>query len=369
MAVYKRGGIYWYEFEFGGVRIRETTHSSNKEIAQRAERERRRKLEEGANSLQPKKHPLLFSVAAKRWLDANKPHWSANNVKLEAYNVEALLPHFGKQLLSDIAADDVARFQAARKKEGVSNRTINMAVGTLRAILRKHRLWHNIATDVRMLKVRGEVGRALTADEQHRLLVACKKSRSRSLYPAVLLSLHSGLRNTELRLLRWRQVDLIEQTITVGRSKTQGGEGRVIPLSNTASRCLREWRSQFPDAKPAHFLFPSERYGLNGEEGYQSGERAVSETKPDTPIGSWKTSWTVAREAAGVKCRWHDMRHTFVSKMAEGQASDATIMSLAGHLSRKMMEKYSHTRNEAKRQAIAALDAAEPLESPQIPPQ
>jgi hypothetical protein len=43
--------------------------------------------------------------------------------------------------------------------------------------------------------------------------------------------------------------------------------------------------------------------------------------------------------------------------MAEGQASDATIMSLAGHLSRKMMELYSHTRNEAKRQAISVLDA------------
>jgi hypothetical protein len=42
--------------------------------------------------------------------------------------------------------------------------------------------------------------------------------------------------------------------------------------------------------------------------------------------------------------------------LAESQASDATIMSLAGHLSRKMMERYSHTRNEAKRQAIAALD-------------
>jgi integrase len=73
-------------------------------------------------------------------------------------------------------------------------------------------------------------------------------------------------------------------------------------------------------------------------------------------IGSWKVSWTAARNAAQVSCRWHDMRHTFVSTMAEGEASDATIMSLAGHLSRKMMEKYSHTRNEAKRQAIAALD-------------
>jgi integrase len=147
------------------------------------------------------------------------------------------------------------------------------------------------------------------------------------------------------------------------------GEGRIVPLSQTAARCLQEWRSKFPDAHPAHYLFPSERYGLVGQEGRQSGKAEPFDVKPDEPIGSWKVSWTAARAAAKVFCRWHDMRHTFVSKMAEGQASDATIMSPAGHLSRKMMEKYSHTRNEAKRQAISALDDDFPSESTQNPPQ
>jgi hypothetical protein len=42
--------------------------------------------------------------------------------------------------------------------------------------------------------------------------------------------------------------------------------------------------------------------------------------------------------------------------MAEGQASDSTIMALSGHLSRKMMEHYSHVRGAAKRKAISLLD-------------
>lgn len=378
MALYRRGGVWWYEFVFRGQRIRESSHSGNKDVAGRIERERRRTLELGTAGLQETKQPMMFSVASKAWLGMNKPHWSASNHRIETYNVEHLKPHFGKRLLSDIDGDDVSRYQAARKKEHASARTINMEVGTLRAILRKHRLWANIQPDVRMLKVRGEVGRALTEDEQHRLLVACKKSRSRSLYPAAVLSLHTGLRNGELRLLRWRQVDLIEKVITVGKSKTVGGEGRLIPLSKTAASCIEEWRSLFPDAQPAHFVFPSERYGLDGEEGYKDGKITPYEVKPTVPIGSWKIAWTTARETAKVSCRWHDMRHTFVSKMAEGQASDATIMALAGHLSRKMMEKYSHVRNEAKRQAIATLDHAQlderklrrsPKRSPQIPPQ
>lgn len=357
MALYKRGSIWWFEFEFCGVRIRESSKSRNKEIAGRAERERRRALELGTAGLKDAKQPQIFSIASKRWLELNEPHWSASNSRIEGYNVDHLQPHFGKMLLTDVSADDVSRYQAARKKEGASARTINMEIGALRAIMRKHRVWANIQPDVRMLRTRQDIGRSLTEDEQKRLLAACKASRSRSLYPAVVMSLHTGLRNAELRLLRWRQIDFLERTVTVGKSKTAGGEGRVVPLSQTVTRCLKDWRSEFQNVQPTHYVFPSERYGLDGEEGYKDGRIVAYEVKPTVPIGSWKVSWTAAREAAKVSCRWHDMRHTFVSKMAEGQASDATIMSLAGHLSRKMMEKYSHTRNEAKRAAIAVLDA------------
>lgn len=64
------------------------------------------------------------------------------------------------------------------------------------------------------------------------------------------------------------------------------------------------------------------------------------------------------------------MRHSFLTVLGEGQASDATIMSLAGHLSRKMMERYSHTRNEANRAAILAFDVGiSKQKSPQFPPQ
>src|SRR5205814_5477118 len=138
-------------------------------------------------------------------------------------------------------------------------KTINLEISSLRSILRKHRLWANLQPDVKSLPTREDVGRALTEDEQYRLLVACKRSRSRSLYTAVQLSLHTGLRNTELRLLKWRQLDLLEGTVTVGKSKTKGGEGRMIPLSRTALQCMKDWRSAFPDAIPEHYVFPSER--------------------------------------------------------------------------------------------------------------
>jgi integrase len=58
-----------------------------------------------------------------------------------------------------------------------------------------------------------------------------------------------------LRLLRWRHVDLIEATIAVGKSKTEGGSGRLVYLSAMALQTLQGWRSQFPEALPDHTVF------------------------------------------------------------------------------------------------------------------
>lgn len=53
-----------------------------------------------------------------------------------------------------------------------------------------------------------------------------------------------------------------------------------------------------------------------------------------------------------MKGRWHDNRHTLVTELAEGGAGDEVIMSIAGHVSRAMLSRYSHVRMEAKRRAL-----------------
>jgi integrase len=75
------------------------------------------------------------------------------------------------------------------------------------------------------------------------------------------------------------------------------------------------------------------------------------------PIGEWKKAWLLACRDAGVRYRWHDCRHSFISRLAENpQISEETIRSLAGHVSKRMLERYSHIRPQAKRDAIAMLN-------------
>lgn len=98
-----------------------------------------------------------------------------------------------------------------------------------------------------MLRVREDVGRAISRDEEAALLEACRASRSRSLYPAVLIALNTCMRYSELRLLRWRQIDLYSCTLTVGLSKTESGSGRLLPLNDRAVAIIDFWASLFPE--------------------------------------------------------------------------------------------------------------------------
>jgi hypothetical protein len=73
----------------------------------------------------------------------------------------------------------------------------------------------------------------------------------------------------------------------------------------------------------------------------------------------WDTAWRALRDAAGLHgLRFHDLRHTVITELAEMGVADHVLESISSHLSRRMLEHYSHIRIDAKRQALDALDAA-----------
>ena len=72
----------------------------------------------------------------------------------------------------------------------------------------------------------------------------------------------------------------------------------------------------------------------------------------------WDTAWRALWDGAGLHgLRFHDLRHTVISELAEMGVADHVLESISGHLSRRMLEHYSHIRLDAQRQALDALDA------------
>ncbi|MBV8829678.1 MAG: site-specific integrase [Acidobacteriaceae bacterium] len=210
--------------------------------------------------------------------------------------------------------------------------------------------WSVLWPKVRKLEERKDVGRALDSEEERRLLECADARRSPVFGCFIRVALSTGMRCGEIRCLTWNQIDFASEVITVGRAKTSNGTGRQIPINEDLKRTLlqhADWYTRtFGSRSPDHFLFPF-------------GKPMPSD--PTRPITSVKTIWKEVRKQAGVRCRLHDLRHTAATKMAEGEASESTMLSLLGHMSRSMLERYSHIRMAAKRQAVAALGLPEPV--------
>ena len=171
---------------------------------------------------------------------------------------------------------------------------------------------------------------------------------------------------------RWRDVDLMEKALAIRKSKTEAGE-RVIPLNadawNTVLALYRRAQG-FGEVRREHYVFPA---------------CEASHFDPTRPQKSWRTAWRnltrliqcpacgvqqgPSETCGNVKCkadlkkvksplaglRFHDLRHHAITELAESQASDSTVMAIAGHVSPKMLAHYSHVRLQAKRTALDSL--------------
>lgn len=355
---YKRGkqGIYWFRFRFCGRMIHESARTVSKTVAREAERNRRRELELTWNKIAKRTLPPTFERAADEWFEAVKPHLAERTRNIYEVALRChLKPAFGRLLLCDFDANRIASYQARRKSVGSSARTLNKELQVLRQVLKRHRLWANLQGDVKFERESDHIGQALTHEQEICLLKNCESNLL--LHTVVTLALNTALRKNEIRTLRWGQIDLFKRSLTVGRTKTEGGSGRVIPLNAFSYATLVKWAGRFHDAKSGEYVFPAcENARLD------CGTPDPTKIEASRPIKSWRTAWRRVLKQADLTIRFHDLRHTCITKLAEGQASEQTLMAIAGHVSRKMIEHYSHIRMAAKRAALDAI-AAQPVET------
>ncbi|MGH9405256.1 MAG: tyrosine-type recombinase/integrase [Terriglobia bacterium] len=355
----KRGRIWHYKFMFRGMPVRESSHSTSKVVAREAEQARRRGLELAINHIPKRERVPMFPMAAQAWFGTKANLAEKSRTRYEQC-VDALKREFSDRLVCDIGDREIAEYQQKRLSEGLSNRSVNYEIGALRGILKQHGLWGLIADKVKPLKEQNQVGRAISREDETMLVAAMQNSRSPALLPLFVFSVDTGLRASEVRALRrsdlnleWRDGIIGQGEVVVPKSKTEGGTGRLVPFTQRVCATLTLWLSQFPESGPDHYVFPHHKVGMAGD----SRERKMWDVQLDKPAREWKSAWARACRVSSVRYRWHDCRHTFISRLAENpNVSEETLRALAGHVSKKMLERYSHIRSHAKRLAIASLN-------------
>jgi integrase len=147
------------------------------------------------------------------------------------------------------------------------------------------------------------------------------------------------------------------RSLTIRKSKTAAGE-RVVPLTDVALSALARLRRRaegFGAVQPSHFVFAAfvPKFKFSGKKVI---DYSVTAFDPARHLKSWRTAWrTLTKKADLSGFRFHDLRHCAITQLAENGTSDSTIMAIAGHVSRRMLERYSHVRMEAKRTAMETL--------------
>jgi integrase len=347
MSVFRNGKFYHYEIIKDGRRHRGSTGTANKQQAIAEERRQRQRLEQSYGQILEEENReqrrKTIKLASEEFLaDYKLKHES---VTFAVYALGHVTDHLGGKLVVEITPTVVKRYQTDRLAETAGPKTINDEVQLLLRLcgdqgdLIRGKMRRDKALK---LKIPPSPGRAYTTDEKARMLEEAMKLRSKNIYPALVLDLNCGLRDKELRQLRWQQIDLVnKKALTVGKSKSDAGTGRVIPLNDTILAALQTHAAwyvrRFKECKPEWYVFPAGKGQPND---------------PTRPVTSLKTAWTKVRDKAKVVGRWHDNRHTLVTELAESGAGDEVIMSIAGHVSRAMLSRYSHVRMAAKRRAL-----------------
>jgi len=335
VSLYKRGAVYWSAIWIDGVRQMRSLETSNRRRAEMLEQRWRDELHARRFELPNLKPEMPFAELWGRFLVEGD---------VKAYHrdrAKQFLPFFAEMPIGQITKNDVARYRKQRHSDHLkgqekddpkplSETTINRDVEVIRRVL----FWAadeglisaNPIARVRMARERGKRRPVISVSDELKLLAASAEH----LRPIVFAALDTGMRRGELLNQVWEDIDFDRKVLSVTHSKTAEGEHRLVPLTSRLHATLDGLRKE----SGIVFLFEKQ------------------------PIHRIKTAWAGAVRRAGIsRLRFHDLRHSFNSRLADLGVIADIRRALMGHSSGGDVNSiYTHIELPTLREAIDRLD-------------
>jgi integrase len=253
----------------------------------------------------------------------------------EEHFIRTVLSYFGRYSLKDISPMLIERFKRERlatpvtangkpRKPASVNRDIACLSRICTMAIDNGMLQKNPCSKVKRLRENNIRTRYLTDAEEKQLMDAIAGPFER-LRPIIILALNTGMRQGEIVGLKWSNVDWQREIIQV--TNTKNADDRAIPMNDTMKALLLKlWRDR-------------------------STERVFNEQAGPVSYSFRR----LARNAKLVDFHFHDLRHTFATRLAPH--TDAfTLAALLGHKTLAMTARYTHATAEGKRRAVVALN-------------
>jgi integrase len=343
MALYKRGKIWWYSFEFQGRRIQESTGFTNKKRALDAAAVRRTALLERRSGLSQQKLAPKFEEHVDKFLAWSKQQHRPKTRDLHGTNCDTLMRFFRGCWLDEINQGMVEDFKIARIRETrrnakdgstISNATVNRALTTLKLFYHyAEKCGYAVSNPTRGVEyLREGDGRTRVVSFEEEIKYLSKASQP--LQDIAQIILDTGLRPEEAFRIRVENLDFTARTIFNPFGKTKAAR-RKVTMTDDVFEILKHRATK---AKSA-FVFPSK-------------------TGPQLPIGSVRKAHDLAVERAGIAdhFRLYDLRHTFATRAVAGGVDLPTLSAMLGHTSIQMTMRYVHPAEEQKKIATGKLE-------------
>jgi integrase len=343
MAIYKRGGTYWFTFTFDGRRVQKSTRQHNRKAAVDIEAAYRTKLAKDEVGIGP---PKRERRTIAELLDLLKSDYERDG-KLSPQNrslLDRASEDFGTKFASKLAAEEIEKYVQRRKAEGAAHATVNRVTDILR---RAYKLAGLTPPKRVHLSEKNNVRRGFFSEDDFRALHACLPDDLKDFCRFAYLT---GWRSREIRTLEWSDVE--ERTIRLRGENAKNREPRCIVSTGELPGILeRRQQERLVDGVLTSLVF------------HRQGQ----------PIGEFKRSWATACVAAGLgkitcpkcgepgeegqwtrcsKCKkqrtyrgkiFHDFRRTAVRNLVRAGVPETTCMKITGHKTRSMFDRYNIT--------------------------
>ncbi len=172
--------------------------------------------------------------------------------------------------------------------------------------------------------------RILSYDEETRLLASCTNRRAH-IRPLIITALDTGMRRGDLFGLRWSDIDFVSSIINIRATTTKTLSARAVGMTTRVREELQRLRDVAPD----------------------DPQRSVFGIK-DTV----KTGFMAALREAGIESlRFHDLRHTAITRMIEGGMKSPAVMKISGHTQMTTFIRYVNPNTDTVRNGAEMLDA------------
>ena len=264
-----------------------------------------------------------FATAAELYQKSKKPFLRKRSFNCIQTDLNHLNPYFGKFTIDQINEIHWAKFVLHKREKTPDFRFFNSRktlVGMLRMSQRME--WQRTLPKLENPDLgKPTAWKIYQLAEIHALL----SEASGDLYLQIIMAYEMGMRRGEILSLAWADIDLKSQCLRVITEKSKTKKARLVPISRNVFRLLKR-RAKLPSGP---YLFPS-----------PSGKNHVSHNF---------TAWRAAQRRAGVRGRFHDLRHTALTRMFERVGNPALVCEVGGLSMETAQARYIHFEPRALR--------------------